>query len=155
MRPYAEHFIREMAEYYEIVIFTSGTEEYANLIIDDLESKEFISHRLFRQHCTIEGGVQYKDLLKLGRDLSKTIIVDNSPSNYKYFNNNGIYVRTWYRDPHDKQLVGLGKLLKQIAEYNVDDVRKVIKCINNLIDKNKINTSHNPYDGIDLSRIKL
>jgi RNA polymerase II subunit A small phosphatase-like protein len=140
---------------YEIVIFTSGTEDYANLILNDLETKDYISHRLFRQHCSIDGEMQYKDLLKLGRDLSKTIIVDNSPSNYKYFNDNGIYVKTWYREPHDKQLVGLAKLLKQIVLNNIDDVRKVIKNINTQIDKKKIHTSHNPYDEIDLSRIKI
>ena len=99
--------------------------------------------------------MQYKDLQKLGRDLSTVIIVDNSPSNYKYFKNNGIYVKTWYRDPHDSQLFGLSKILKHIVVNNIEDVRKVITFLNDQVDKKKINSSHNPFADIDLTRIKL
>jgi TFIIF-interacting CTD phosphatase-like protein len=99
--------------------------------------------------------MQYKDLERLGRDLSTVIIVDNTPSNYKYFKNNGIYVKTWFRDPHDNQLIGLAKLLKQIVIHNISDVRNVVKHINTQIDFEKINSSHNPYEEIDLSRINL
>jgi len=39
-----------------------------------------------------------KDLSKLGRDLSKTIIVDNIAENFVLQKDSGIFISTWYDD---------------------------------------------------------
>lgn len=36
-------------------------------------------HRLYREDCTFRRGAYLKDLELLGRDLTQTILVDNSP----------------------------------------------------------------------------
>lgn len=51
-----------MSAFFEIVIFTAGTEEYANWAIEFLEEHKCISHRLFRQHAVPFRGFYVKDL---------------------------------------------------------------------------------------------
>lgn len=47
----------------------------------------------------------YKDLSKLGRDLKKTIIVDNIPENFSLQPANGIQIKEWKgNDSEDKAL---------------------------------------------------
>ena len=49
IRPYCLQFLKQMSEYYEIVIFTAGVQEYADWVVDQLDpDKKFIQHRLYR-----------------------------------------------------------------------------------------------------------
>lgn len=52
LRPYAQDFIEEMANHYELVIFTAALQDYADWIIDRLDSNKRITHRLYRQHTS-------------------------------------------------------------------------------------------------------
>lgn len=60
-----------------------------------MENSNFISHRLYRQHALPFNGYYVKDLSRIGRDLSKTLIVDNIAENYQIQPNNGIFIKTW------------------------------------------------------------
>ena len=75
-RPHAIAFLREMVKYYELVIFTAGLKEYADWILDDFDKFKCIRYRLYRNSCKFRKGVYVKDLSRIGRDLSKTIIVE-------------------------------------------------------------------------------
>jgi CTD small phosphatase-like protein 2 len=72
-----------MEEYFELVIFTAGTEEYADWALNFLDNVVCIKHRLYRQHALPFNGYYVKDLSRLGRDLTKTIIVDNIAENFQ------------------------------------------------------------------------
>jgi len=111
IRPYAQKFIKEVSEYYEVVIFTAALQDYADYILDRLDSGGYISHRLYRRHTILQGSVHQKDLSKLGRDLARTLIVDNNAENFQLQPDNGIFIKSWYDDPKDKALLQLAPLL--------------------------------------------
>lgn len=47
-RPFVDEFLREMSLYYEIVIFTAAMQEYADEIINQIDTGRRVSHRLYR-----------------------------------------------------------------------------------------------------------
>ena len=122
IRPFLYDFLRSVKKYYELVIFTAATEDYANPIINAIEKDEkFFDHRLYRIHTTIVDNDFVKDLSKLGRDLNRTIIVDNMKQNYKNQPDNGITIRPfWGKDVEDTALVDLLDILKKIAENDMN-----------------------------------
>ena len=111
LRPYAQNFIKEVSKYFEVVIFTAALKDYADYILDRLDTEKCITHRLYRNNCTFSDNVYQKDLTKLGRDLSKTIIVDNNAENFQLQPENGIYIKSWYNDPSCEALQRLAPLL--------------------------------------------
>ena len=127
----AEKFIKILSQYCEIVIFTASTEEYANIVIDGLDCSDEISFRLYRQHTNVINGYNVKDLSKLGRDISKMIIIDNIEENYNLQPDNGLNISDFEGDENDNELnFLLEDLLEIVKEKNVDvrkklpDVRK-------------------------------
>jgi len=126
IRPGALRFLNELSEYYEIVVFTAAMPDYADWILDNIDRKNSITHRLYRQHTTPHEDYAIKDLKCLGRDLSKTIIIDNLAENFNFTTpDNGIWVESWFDDMEDKVLTLLNPLLKEIVERKVD-VRSVL-----------------------------
>lgn len=82
-RPHCDEFLRKISKWYKLVIFTASVQEYADPVIDWLEQeRKYFAGRLYRQHCTFRGGAYIKDLSSVEPDLSKVMILDNSPMSY-------------------------------------------------------------------------
>mmetsp|Transcript_28821 Transcript_28821/g.28531 ORF Transcript_28821/g.28531 Transcript_28821/m.28531 type:complete len:358 (-) Transcript_28821:7-1080(-) len=127
VRPSCQKFLKEMAEIYEVVVFTAAMQDYADWVMNDIDPNKYISHRLYRQHASPHGLVFVKDLSKIGRDLSKTIIVDNVAENFQLQPDNGIFIKSWFDDKNDTALQELAPLLKEIVEKECDDVRDALR----------------------------
>ena len=127
-RPYLFQFLKEMSKIYELIIFTAATKEYADPILDLIDkNKIFFDKRLYRQHTIIKDNFVVKDLSKLGRDLSKIIILDNLPQNYELQKENGIFIRNFYGDDNDDALKELIPILTNITKNPNNDIRVELK----------------------------
>lgn len=68
-----------MSKLYEIIVFTASQKSYADKVIDLIDPKKRIAHRLYRDHCIIINKSYYlKNMRILGRNLKNIIIVDVS-----------------------------------------------------------------------------
>lgn len=82
-RPHCDDFLRKVCKWYNLVVFTASVQEYADPVIDWLEQeRKYFSGRYYRQHCTLRNGAYIKDLSSVESDLTKVMILDNSPLSY-------------------------------------------------------------------------
>jgi CTD nuclear envelope phosphatase 1 len=82
-RPHCDDFLRKVSKWYKLVVFTASVQEYADPVVDWLEQeRKYFVGRYYRQHCTFRNGAYIKDLSSIEPDLSKVIILDNSPVSY-------------------------------------------------------------------------
>lgn len=114
-----DEFLRRMGELFECVLFTASLakvpmgsqgertgegsrsqdcskpkhlpfSQYADPVTDLLDRCGVFRARLFRESCVFHQGCYVKDLSRLGRDLRKTLILDNSPASYIFHPENAV-----------------------------------------------------------------
>ena len=146
-RPFLFAFLEEMGVYYELIIWTSATEAYANTLLDAIESeKAYFDYVFYREHAIIVDHDFVKDLTRIGRPLDKVIIVDDMPQNFRLQRQNGITIKPFLGDDNnDMALYHLLPILKHIAEEG-NDVRvelakyrdEIVKKITSNISKHNI-----------------
>ena len=65
VRPGCFEFLKNISKYYEVMIFTAATQEYANRVVNLIDpDNSCISYRLYRQHTNIVNGELIKVILK-------------------------------------------------------------------------------------------
>lgn len=94
-----------------------------SLSLSLLTENKYFQHRLFRESCLAVEGNFLKDLNVLGRDLSRTVLVDNSPHAFGYQVDNGVPIESWFDDETDCELLKLERFLRQLKP----DVRDVCR----------------------------
>jgi len=130
-----EKFIKILSEFCEIVIFTGSKKRYVDTVIDGLEVKNFIDHRLYRQHTTSYNGYYIKDLSKLGRPLNKMIIIDNIEENYQLQMYNGLNISNYEGEDNDYELEYLLKDLLPVVQKPGKDIYEGLNNIRKAMQK--------------------
>ena len=129
VRPYADYFLKELSKHFEIVLFTAAEEDYTDIVLKELNKNNYISYILCRKYTELNNGSYIKDLSKLGRDLSKVVIVDNNKDNFSLQPENGLFISSYFGEQNDNELYLLCGDLMKIIETQPDDIRPLIKEI--------------------------
>ena len=135
IRPYAIECLKEANKYFEVIVFTAGTKNYANAILDKLDpTGELIQHRLYRDSCVqvdADGTPLYIKDLRIfeNRELSDIVIVDNAVISFAYQIDNGIPILPFREDKGDVEFLHLMNIMKDISlELDCRDfVKKAFK----------------------------
>lgn len=143
-RPYVDEFLQRMGELYECVLFTASLAKYADPVADLLDRWGVFRARLFRESCVFHRGNYVKDLNKLGRDLQKVVIVDNSPASYIFHPDNAVPVASWFDDMTDSEMFDLIPFFEKLSK--VDNVYSVLcnsnhpyNCVNQQTSSHQLN----------------
>lgn len=124
-RPNVDDFLKKMGDLYECVLFTASLAKYADPVADLLDRSGVFRARLFRESCVFHRGNYVKDLSRLGRDLHKVVIMDNSPASYIFHPDNAVPVSSWFDDMTDCELLDLIPFLETLSQ--VDSVYSVLR----------------------------
>ena len=128
IRPHCQEFLKELATFAEIIIFTASASSYADVVLDYLDPQNVLfSYRLYRHHCTLEKGYFVKDLRIVNRNPENSVLVDNSALSFMCEPCQGIPILPFYNFSKDKELLGLLEFLRELVKE--DDMRLKIRDV--------------------------
>eukprot|EP00850_Spirogloea_muscicola_P020930 SM000231S07477 [mRNA] locus=s231:47708:50703:+ [translate_table: standard] len=78
-RPGVEAFLDNMAQYFEIVVFSDQLNTFVDPILDRVDQKGCIRYRLYRDGTQYTNGQFLRDLSKLNRDENKVMYITGHP----------------------------------------------------------------------------
>ena len=88
---------------------------------------------IYKENWTYLNEEYYKDFNKLGRNIKRTIIVEDINNSFGKHNDNTILIKSFIKNEEDEDedevLKNLSKILIIIAKNENDDVRKSLKMI--------------------------
>ncbi|MDA9099400.1 HAD family hydrolase [bacterium] len=138
-RPGAGDFLKHMAQFYEVVVFSEQLSTYVDPIMERLDPSHFLAGRLYREATQYKNGEYLRDLSKLNRDIGKVIYVTAKPKTAMQGSN--VVTINPYRIKEggetsgtddtnnlvDTELLDLMPFLESIVRLNVSDVREVLE----------------------------
>lgn len=125
-RPGVEDFLKRMAPYYEMVVYTSQLQTYAEPIMQRLDPVGYIPYRLYRTDTQYVDGKHVRDLSKLNRDLGKVLLITADPDAASLQKENAVIVKKWKLETEDTTLLDLIPFLEAVCSARQMDVRDVI-----------------------------
>ncbi|KAL0229831.1 hypothetical protein PCE1_003395 [Barthelona sp. PCE] len=127
-RPQAREFVRNLARDFEVVIFTAGTDEYADKVAAMLDARWHVKREesmfsavLSRSQCTEvkvdrDSAVFVKHLDYLGRNLDRVVMVDNTINALSWNIDNLVLCGPFYPTPHCVNDRTLGRIYSYLSK---------------------------------------
>ncbi|MBV6624580.1 MAG: HAD family hydrolase [Rivularia sp. (in: Bacteria)] len=135
IRPGLEEFISNCSKLFYLAVWTASGSDYAHEVIKNIFPKELQLEFIFTgERCLVKRNLDLdiieifkplKKVKKKGYSLNHVLIVDNLTETFKYNYGNGILVKEYLGEEHDRELFLLFKYLETIGtEENVRIIDK-------------------------------
>ncbi|KMT15572.1 hypothetical protein BVRB_3g059220 [Beta vulgaris subsp. vulgaris] len=126
-RPGVDSFLEHLAQFYEIVVYSDNLQMYVDPVLERLDEKHCVAHRLSRAATRYEGGKHYRDLSKLNRDPSKVIYLSGHALENCLQPENCVEIKPWKSDDlNDTTLLDFIPFLEFVARSGPPDIRQVL-----------------------------
>lgn len=129
VRPFARELLRHLFDLdCEVIVWTAGERDYAQSVIRQLDPLGTIEHCVYRHQKWWTGQMGYsKNLRALGRNLSRTLLVDNTPDCLKDQPQNGLLVSD-FEGPkaYDDCLRSLLRVVQAIVDRPHESVPRIL-----------------------------
>jgi mitochondrial import inner membrane translocase subunit TIM50 len=127
-RPGVDKFLTDLAQYYEIVLYSPSIDGLADPVVTSLDKSGCIMHRLYRDATYYKDGVHMKDLNRLNRNINRMIVLDDDPAECAMNPENLIRVKP-YTNPNDRDdntLERITPFLIEIAREGYDNIPELL-----------------------------
>jgi len=129
-RPGVDKFLEDMAQYYEIVLYSPSIDGVAEPVVNALDKERgCIMHRLYREATQNVDGIHVKVLDQLNRPTKRMIVLDDDPAEVQFNTENLIRVKP-YTDPTDQSdntLARITPFLIEIAREGYNDIPTLLR----------------------------
>lgn len=127
-RPGVDKFLMDMAQYYEIVLYSPSIDAIADPVVTSLDKAGCIMHRLYRDATHYKNGVHVKDLNRLNRNVNRMVVLDDDPAECSMNPENLIRVKPYTdaNDHSDNTLARITPFLIEIAREGYNNVPELL-----------------------------
>ncbi|KAG0599382.1 hypothetical protein M758_12G148000 [Ceratodon purpureus] len=125
-RPGVEAFLEQLAQHYELVIYSDQLSFYVDPVLERLDQKGCIRYRLSRDATQYINGKHLRDLEKLNRDPSHVIYLGGHAKETTLQPENALSVKPWKLEDNDTVLLDLLPFLEFVARQRPADIRPVL-----------------------------
>jgi RNA polymerase II subunit A small phosphatase-like protein len=128
VRPFASDLLRALHDMdVEVIVWTAGERDYAQEVIRRLDTLGTIQHCVYRHPKWWTGQPGYsKNLKALGRNLSRTLLVDNTPDCLRDQPEHGLLVSDFDGRGYDECLRSLIHVIQAVVARPFDSVPRIL-----------------------------
>lgn len=125
LRPHLEEFLEQVRSSYKLAVWTSSGPQYAKSVCDNIFPDDIHLEFVWSSaRCTTVwdfdrgtacGAKRLRKVRKLGYELERVLVVDDSPEKHTRNYGNLVQVEPYEGDPRDRELILLAKYLLGLA----------------------------------------
>ncbi|KAH8366055.1 hypothetical protein KR093_008632, partial [Drosophila rubida] len=124
-RPHLDYFLKCVAKWYNVMIFTAATKSYAARVLDHLDGdNEIFQRRLYRHNCIDVCGLLAKYVSLCDRDATNVVLIDDSHVANSFNVGNSLHIKPYKPGSRDEELLALLPFLDALRFTH--DVRSVL-----------------------------
>lgn len=136
VRQGTEEFLKTLKPFCEIIIVSTSSKEYTDIILDNLnKDKNYIDNAIYKDLCDSNNTII--DFSKINRDSQKCIFICHNKNDF--FNppdSNVIELKEFNGDEEDKEIVILKEELIKLND-DIDDISNIISDIKDIIEQKR------------------